>query len=30
MCREKGIEPRRKFSGKFDVRLSRTAMLPPL
>lgn len=22
MCREKGIEPRRKFSGKFNVRLS--------
>ena len=22
MCREKGIEPRRNFSGKFDVRLS--------
>ena len=21
MCREKGIEPRRKFSGKFNVRL---------
>ena len=22
MCREKGIEPRRKFSGKFNVRLT--------
>lgn len=22
MCREKGVEPRRKFSGKFNVRLA--------
>ncbi len=22
MCREKGIEPRRKFSGKFNIRLT--------